>query len=110
VGKDATGHIVSEQHPNRFHPIFIIQLTQVGGFPSAKKLYPLKGKIFVEAHNSANRPVQVRSTNLPPQPLPSANTPQVKGIVFFQVDVNEVKNGKNSIRHVDSIAEKRLTC
>jgi hypothetical protein len=108
MGKDAAGDGVVEQVVDGLKIAPVFQLAQEGNLPPAKDLDPLIGKILVKAHYCPHGAVKVGHTDFPRQPLPAANTMEVQGIVFFEVNVNEVQYGKTDICHGGIIEEKRI--
>jgi hypothetical protein len=99
MGKNTAGNLIGEKLLYGIGFSFFFQLSKVGNLPPAKKLYPLVGKILIKPHDGPHRPVEVRNVYFPGQPLPSADTMEVEGIVFLEINIDHVKDGKSSIDH-----------
>jgi hypothetical protein len=107
MGKNAARDGVIKHLLNCFNLIAFFQSAEIGNFTPAKKLDALKGKVFVKTHYGAYGAVQIGNANLSAQSLSAADAVQIKGIVFFKINVNQVKNCKEFIRHDLILAEKR---
>jgi hypothetical protein len=99
VGKYAAGDTVGKHPLNIFRLSFPLKHPEAGGFTLPKKLNPLMGKKFIKSQQGLARPVQFRAAYLPGQTLPSADTLQIQGIMFFQFKIKEIQNGKTLIGH-----------
>ena len=77
----------------------IFHFPQIGNLPPAEKVYTMEGKILKKTHYCPHWTVQVRNVDLPAKPLSTPNTAKVERIVFLEVNINQIQNGKTRIRH-----------
>jgi hypothetical protein len=99
VGKNTAGNLIGKKLFYGIAFSLFFQFTKVGNLSPAKKLYPLMGKILIKAHDGAHRPVKVGNVYFPGQPLSSADAMEIEGIVFLEINIYHVQNGKGSICH-----------
>jgi hypothetical protein len=79
---------------DRLDPPLGNDLVEVRNLAASEKLNALIGEGIEKSRKSKTRTVEIRNGNVPNQSPPPANAPEIKGIVFLEIEAQEVEYGK----------------
>jgi hypothetical protein len=99
MGKDAAGHWVAEHHLETFGFSFYGELLYGGRFAPAYELNPLMDKFLIKTHDGSHGPVEIRNTDFSAKAFSSPYTTEIKGIMFLEIQVQQIQNSKWFIGH-----------
>ncbi len=88
------GDLVAEELADRLGLSFLVQLVQVGVFSPAEELDPLEGEIVVETRSARGPAGSGPARRCPGSGPDGRRCIEIQGVVFLQVEIQQVEYGK----------------
>jgi len=99
MGKNTARYWIVEHLFNGVIYVIASQFSQVRGFPLPEYLEALVGERIKEARQGKPRPVNIRRVYKANEPLAPSDTSQVKRVLFLQIQIDHIQNGKPRFSH-----------
>jgi hypothetical protein len=94
MSKNATRKRIREHLLDCFEFTLGNELVQKRHFSTTEQLYPLIRERIIKTRKRQTGPVEIRYGYFPHQTPPTANTAQIKRVVFLEIQAKQVEHGK----------------